>query len=65
MSLGKVRISTGVTVVLLAMSWIAHATCSPALSSCDLMLFIGKACLFAVPIVWVAAWVMPRLNRFL
>ena len=46
-------------------AWITHVICSPVLSSCGLTLFVGKACFFAVPLVWLVALVMPRLNRSL
>ena len=42
-----------ITVILGFFSWYAHATCSPAYTSCDLTLDLGKAALYAIPVVWL------------
>ena len=65
MSIRKLKILVGVSVSLWALALITHVICSPVLSSCGLTLFLGKACFFAVPLVWLVALVMPRLNRSL
>ena len=53
-----------VSLALVALFLVSRTICSPALSSCDLTLFVGKASLVTVPIVWLVALFTPQLRRW-
>ena len=58
-----ISILAGVSVVLLVLSWVVHATCSPALSSCDISLVVGKVFQYAAFTIWPIALLVFFLGR--
>ena len=59
-----VLVLAGVSVVLLTLSWLVHAICSPALSSCDITLVVGKVFRYAAFAIWPIALLVFLMRRW-